>query len=282
MIARVMMLILAFLPLASSAEAGVWENLKSMILNTGHKPPPTIDVLVVNDQPSAMLEVKGKYRIFDPNTKQHISKRYLGKRKQIQTLSSGLKWGEEFPGIFQFQIIPEDGSVHTIVDGVEYKGSIFIYDIGGSISIVNRVPIEEYLSSILPQQYEFSLPDETLAALAITARTNAYYLCQSPKNRFWAVDANHVGYHGLESTKPSSDVEHAIRATRHMVLSKTGTYEGVVTPFAAQWGSSMSGFSQEGYSQIPLYEAEEMGREGKHAAQIISRAFPESHIELIY
>ena len=70
-----------------------------------------------------------------------------------------------------------------------------------------------------------------------------------------------------------------------MVLSQTGTYEGVVTPFSAQWGtvagSQLS--NQKGdFSRITLFEAEDMGRNGKHAAQILSKAFPGSHIELIY
>ncbi|MFQ5728917.1 MAG: SpoIID/LytB domain-containing protein [Waddliaceae bacterium] len=284
-VARIVMFILAFLPFTVSVEAGIWDNMKSMIWNNNSKAPPMIDVLIINDQSGVILEVKGKYQIYDPNTKQYISKRYLGKRKYIQSLSSGLKWGEEFPGIFQIQIVPQDLSVTTVVDGIEYRGSLFIYDIGGAISIVNRTPIEDYLSSVLPRQFPNSFSEETLVAISIVARTDAYYRSQNPKNKFWAVDARLVGYKGLDTVDSSAEMDHAIKATRHMVLSKTGTYEKIVTPFAAQWGTAIGGqsYQQQGvFSQISLEEADTMGNDGKHAAQILSKAFPGSHIELIF
>ncbi|MGA8164005.1 MAG: SpoIID/LytB domain-containing protein [Waddliaceae bacterium] len=281
---RVLMLLLVLAPLSTPPlEGGFWEKLKEMIWNKSVNPPPTIEVLIVNDQPSAMLDVTGKYRIFDPHAQQSISKRFLGKRKSIQSLSSGLKWGEEFPGVYQIHIVPEDPSQVTFIDGVEYKGSFFIYDIGGTISIVNQVNIEDYLKSTLPKEFPIPMPEETLAAIAIAARTNAFYYSQHPSNRFWAVDAKNVGYQGVELTSPMNDMERAIQMTRYMVLSQTGAYEGVVTPFASRWGSVIGSHSaQQIESHISLHEAEQMGKNNKHAAQILSHAFPDSHIEMIY
>jgi len=285
MVARLILLVLAILPVSAQVEAGFWDNLRGMIWKTQAKTPPMINVLVVNDRPGVLLEVKGRYQIVDPNTKKLLTKRYMGKKKYMQSLSSGLKWGEEFPGVFQLQIVPEDMSVTTVIDNIEYRGILYVYDIGGAISIVNRVPIEEYLLSTLPQKYRDPLPEEALSAIAITARTDAYYQSQNPKNKFWAVDGYHVGYRGLETHVSGSEMEHAIRATRHMILSKTGTYEGVLTPFPAHWGSVAGGhFTHQdgGVSRISVYEAEDMAKSGQHAAQILSKAFPGSHIEIIY
>lgn len=283
---RVLMLLFVLLPMSTpSLEAGFWEKLKEIIWSASVKSPPMIDVLIVNDQPNAVIEVKGKYRIFDPHAKQHISKRFLGKRKSIQSLSSGLKWGEEFPGIYQIHIVPEDLSQTTLVDGVEYQGSFYIYDIGGTVSIVNRVDIEAYLKSILPRQFSSPMSEEALAAIAIAERTNAFYYSQHPNNRFWAVDGKQIGYEGLQSTNSMSEIERAIQMTRYMVLSQTGVYEGVVTPFPARWESvtgRQSGAQQGRLSHISLYEAEQMGKNNKHAAQILFQAFPDTHIEMIY
>lgn len=286
-IMRVLMLTLVLLPMSTpSLQAGIWEKFKAVFWNTSDTLPPTIDVLIVNDQSSALLEIKGKYRIFDPHAKQYISKRFLGKRKLIQSISSGLKWGEEFPGIYQIHIVPEDLSQPILVDGVEYQGSFFIYDIGGTISVVNRVDIEAYLKSILPEQIANSTSEETLAAIAIAARTNAFYYSEHPKNRFWDVDGERVGYVGLQSTNSVSEMDRAIQKTRYMVLSQTGAYEGVVTPFAARWGSAGASRQpapqQGGVSHISLLEAEQMGENKKHAAQILFQAFPNTHIEMIY
>ena len=187
--------------------------------------------------------------------------------------------------MYQIQIIPKDINVTTVVDGIEYKGALFIYDIGGTISIVNRTPIEDYVASVLSRQYPNSFSEEALAAIAIAARTDAYYKSQNPKNKFWAVDANQVGYKGLEAVDSTSELNRAIKTTRHMVLSKTGAYEGVITAFPAQWGSGIGGQThsqQGGATSMSLDEADEMAKDGKHAAQILSRAFPGTHIELIY
>lgn len=285
MFARVVLFVLCLLPYTVSLEAGFWDNLRGMVFKSSGKRPPTVDVLVVNDRPNVMLEVKGKYHLFDPNTNRHLSKRFIGKKKVVQPLSSGLKWGEEFPGIFQLEIVPEQPHGTTIIDGIEYKGAITIYDIGGSISIVNRVGIEDYLSSTLPGEYSETLPEETLSAIAITERTDTYYQSQNPKNKFWAIDGEHAGYRGLNSQMPESAMAHAINTTRYMVLSRTGAYEGKVTAFPAKWsagiGARASGHHAE-TAKISLFEAEDMGRNGKHAAQILSNAFPNSHIELIY
>lgn len=285
MVARLLLLIIAILPMSVQLEAGFWDNLRGMIWKTQAKTSPMIDVLIVNDKQGVLLEVKGRYQLIDPNTNKVLTKRYLGKKKYIQSLTSGLKWGEEFPGIFQLQIVPEDNTVTTVVDNIEYRGVLYVYDIGGSISVVNRLPIEDYLISTLPAKYHDPLPEEALSAIAITARTDAYFQSQNPKNRFWAVDGNSVGYKGFQSRVPGSPMEQAIRATRHMILSKTGTYEGVLTAFPAHWGSVMGGrFTHQdgGTSRISVTEAEEMAKSGRHAAQILSKAFPGSHIEIIY
>lgn len=281
MIIRTMMFIVAFLPFFSNVEAGFFDNIRTMFTSNTHT-VPSINVLVVNDKPSVMIEVKGKYQLFDPNTKKLISKRFVGKKKMMQTNSSGIKWGEEFPGLFQLQIIPESGAVTTLIDGVEYRGVLNIYDVGGAISVVNRVSIEDFLRSSLPSKYPEPLLEEVRAAIAITARTNYYYLSQNPKNKFWAVDGQKESFEGISAINSSNEMDLAVRSTRHMVLSQTGTYEGTVTPFAARWGVDTGLPNLGTVSRISIDEAETIARTGGHAAQILSKAFPGSHIELIY
>lgn len=281
MLLRTWLFVVAFLPFIAPVEAGFLSNMRNIFVKHQH-PVPSIDVLVINDKPSAVIEVNGKYQLYNPYTKKLISKRYIGKKKVMQTDSSGLKWGEGFPGIFQLMIIPDDPSVTVSVDGVEFSGNITVYDIGGSISVVNRVSIEEYLKSTLPGKYDEPMPEETMAAIAIAARTDAYYMSHNPRNKYWAVDATQVGYEGRNSLYPSSAMDMAINSTRHMVLSQTGAYEGKITPFSARWGDGRNTHQAGAGSRITLYEAEDIARTGGHAAQILSKAFPGTHIELIY
>jgi len=285
MLARILMILMATLSFTGTVDAGIWDTVRGVFGSESKLPPPAISVLVVQDQPGVMLEVKGKYHVYDPNTKEHISTRLIGKRKFLQALPSGLKWGEEFPGIYQLQILPEDPNTITVVNGEEYHGSLYIYDVGGNISIVNKVDLEEFLASTLKNQFDGSMPDEALAAIAIAARTNAYFRALHPLNSYWAVDAERVGYEGITENSEPTEIEHAIHASRYMVMSRTGTYEGKLTPFPAQWGSTTGGQSgrEPGvFSRISLYDAEEMARNGNDAALILQKSFPGTHIELIY
>ncbi len=180
MIRRLLMIAFAMLCYNPLTQAGVFDDWVAALWKTEKPVPPTIKVLVTHDKPGVVLEVKGKYKIYDPHQNMYISTRFIGKRKFIQAISDGLKWGEEFPGIHQIRIVPDDPNTTTLVDGIEYKGSIFVYDIGGTISVVNEIDIEDYLKSILEPQFDDNLLPETFASIAITARTNAYYQASWP------------------------------------------------------------------------------------------------------
>lgn len=286
MMARILMFLLAFVPLTVSAHAlDILNPIKNFFGRQSAPPPPAIKILVLHDQEGAILEVIGKYKILDPHTESTISTRFLGKSKFIQPLSYGLKWGEEFPGYHQLELIPSEPTTQFLVNGIEYKGNLLIYDIGGTISIVNEIPIEDYLSLILDSKYSKDLSDEALAALAIAERTHAYYLAQHPKRRFWAVDGIQTGYQGYYGVNKNNPIQKAILNTRHMVMSKTGTYEGVVTPFAAQWETTSKNGSKttpkSDLSRITIVEVEQMAQKGNHAAKILEKAFPRTTIQLI-
>lgn len=259
-------------------EGGVIENLFGSWWKGEKATPPQVRVLIVHDQPGVVLEVKGKYKLYDPHTETFLSTRFIGKRKFVQTLNDGLKWGEEFPGVHQIKLVPDDPKTTTIVDGVEYKGSVYVYDIGGTISIVNEVPLDDYLKSILLPQFSQKLPDEVAAAVAITARTNAWYQVDNAASNYWAVESSKVGYQGNAAAINRSGLAEAIQETKNMIMNQNGEL------FPAEWGSASGGTSSESkpvFSRITLFDAEQLAKQGEHAAQILEKAFPGSSIVLI-
>lgn len=269
--------LLAAICLGAKLQAGVIEDWFNYVWYGERPVPPNIKVLIVHDQPGVVLEVKGKYKIFDPNNNAHITTRFIGKRKFVQALHDSIKWGEEFPGLHQIKIVPDDPKTTTLVDGVEYKGDIYVYDIGGTISVVNEVNIEEYLKSVLLPQFDSGLPEEELAAIVIAARTNANYQAKNSKNTFWAVEASKVGYDGQVPNHNDTALKKAINDTRYMIMEKDGA------AFPAQWGSTTGGKMNKEkatFSRISLFEAEEMAKKGDNAAQILGKAFPGSAIKL--
>lgn len=264
-------------------EAGVWDQVTNAITGkTNTCVDPSIRVLLVHDIPSINLEVKGQYTLYDPNVKDGIGNtRFAGKSRMIQALGSGLKWGEEFPSQHQLKITHDKPESLSIINGNQYRGEIFVYDIGGTISIINQVPLETYVRYVLSSNYPEEAEPEVLFALAIVARTNAYFHAANPKTKYWDVDANLVGYRGqLQSSKL---IDQAVEMTRHMIISRTGVYEGVLTPFAVQFDQLALGLTAKDVTQskITLEEANEMAKKGDHAAQILTKAFPGSTVMLI-
>lgn len=285
MILRLCLFLFVLSPLTIKLNAGILDVLQnSFNKEAPFLSEPTIRVLIKHDQPNVILEVKGQYKIYDPRTGRQISSGLSGKRRMVEPLEIGLRWGEEFPGIHQFVVVPVSSKGTTIVDGVEYHGEIYVYDIGGSISVVSKVDIEEYLSSILPQRYPEPLPSELQAAIAITGRTNSYYEAQSGKNPYWDVDAEKEKYYGYALGATSTGFENAISGTRHMVLHRVGSEgEWLVTPFAVDWRPSRDGRIYKGimYSNITVEEAESMAKKGSNAVAILGKAFPSTSFRLM-
>lgn len=284
MVSRIFMTLLAFLPLAATVEGGVADRLVSSFSKPLPEKKAAIKILIVHDKPGAVVEVKGKYKIYDPNTKDYISTRFVGKRKFIQAVQDGLKWGEEFPGVYQLLIIPDSATTTTLVDGIEYQGSIYVYDVEGAISIVNEIGYDDYLNSMLASQLRnIQLPQQALAAAVIAARTNAMYQVQNPKTNFWAVDGRKIGYQGHALIDPSNEIQKAIEETHNMVMSLSSSFATPIKPFPVQWDSLIAQQSGENpvVARISLSDAAELAKQGDHSAQILKKAFPNTIVRLI-
>lgn len=279
MIRKILILALAFSPMAvENVDASVWDSVKTFFFGEEPK-PPTIKVLVVHDADSVQLEVQGAYNLYDPHKNSQLGSYFTSKSYPVQALSTGLKWGEAFPGVYQLEIVPDSPATITVINGIEYRGTIYIYDIGGAISVINQVDIEEYLRSTLAEKLDQNIPEEAAAAVAIAARTNAYFQSISTSNPYWNVDAAAAKYKGINS-RPQGNVRNAIRGTRYMVLSQTSAYEKAITPFPIN--VVIEGEEPKSGRRFILADAESQANKGLNAAKILSKAFPDAKIELTH
>jgi stage II sporulation protein D len=267
-----------------SAQSG-WLDSVMNVFKKSSVPQPIVRVLILNHVDHAELEIKGVYTVDDPNeeTAQNFGTRFIGKKRPIEVQSNGLKWGEEFPGTHQIRIKPEEKETEILINGERFKGTLFIYQIGDErvLSAVEHLSLEEFLPFELSRYNEKKLEPETLAALAIIARTNAYYQHKYPKSKFWDVNGEKIGYFGELVVEP--EIEKAIRLTRNMIMSKTGVYEGKATPFPARFDHlDMPDQKRELMeSKLTLDEANELAKNGEDAAKILAKAFPGTTIMLI-
>lgn len=274
----------SFSPFAKVEGGWIYDKISETISGIEKEEHPAIKVLLNHDQNAVIVEIKGTYNLYDPRTGELISSRYKGKRRNLYASSDGIVWGEEFPGLHQIAIVPDNYNTKISVDGIEYFGSIYVYDVGGTISVVNHTLIEDYLDSLMSPMFRNEMPSELLTALAITARTNAYYQAVNGKTPYWDVDANLVGYKGTLSTTNGSPVQQAVKQTQFMILNQTGAEGAAKAPFAVQWGAYNIGKSpqdQPVYSKISILEAENMAKKGSRADAILLKAFPQTTIELL-
>ncbi len=196
--------------------------------------PATIKVLVSKQKEKIFLEIKGHHFVYNPLNELLLSEESSTKHK-VSTGDRGLNWGDLFPGIFQIRIVPADSQSTILVDGIEYRGCVEIYDLKGKLYAVNEVDIERYLKSIMTAQFTADLDEEVMDAVAITARTNAYYLVSRKSEAYWHVDSQDVGYQGYAVTLQNLDIDRAINNTRHMVM----LYKGA--PFPTTWTKDSAG-----------------------------------------
>lgn len=264
----------------TSLQAGIWDRIKSVFVANEKPKPTTIKVRLVHDVPHVDLEIKGSYNLYDPYKNQRIATRFAAKGARIQALSQGLKWGEEFPGVYQLEFVPDDKNVFVSINGRDYRGKITVYDIGGTLSIVNEVEVEDYLASTMPSKFNRPISEEALAAATITERTHSYHLSEFSENPYWHVRADEVGYRGVAAENTNPIVAKALGSTRYMVMSKTSVYEGRVTPFPVHLVAGGNEDLYSGIQKLSVDDIEQMARNGDNAAQILSKSFPGTSIEL--
>lgn len=203
------------------------------------KRPENIQVLIEKDISGAVLEVKGPYYIFNPEDGSRISSGLLGKRFLVHGLQSGIKWGEQFPGVHQLYILPRSEESSILVNGIQYEGAIAIFQVEEKISIVNDLDVEQYIKAILTPKFPFPLETEVMAAVAILARTDAYYYISKSLNSYWDVDAKEVGFQGCALVDNSSFIAKSVDSTKNLIMVHPS--EGKNVPFAARWTEHSAG-----------------------------------------
>jgi stage II sporulation protein D len=201
--------------------------------------PENIQVLLARNVDEVLLESKGSYIIYNPHDGTKITSSISGKRFMVKATPSGIKWGEEYPGIHQIYIVPKSKNSSLLINGIEYDGAIAIFKIKNKINVINDVEIESYLKSILTPQFPYPLENEVMAAIAIAARTTAYSHIKRNKNAFWHISSEDINYQGKAVILPDSHVSNSIDRTSHLIL--VYSEQGENRPFAATWTENSAG-----------------------------------------
>ncbi len=236
---------------------------------------PLIRVEMMTDAEGAMIEVKGAHNIYDPRTGKKLESAYAGSSYYMYPTAEGLKWGQEFPGMFQLLLVPDLASTSIFLAGTQLRGMLSCYQMEGSIGFVNELSIEDFINSIASSEIPQSTHSkEALAALAIILRGDALYQSKHPANKqFWDIKADDCGYKGYAVLRQDISFIDAMKNTDGMVLARFA--EGETSSLV-----EITHFSKENIAKRAA-ECEQLATQGKDAKEILQEMFPNYRIILI-
>jgi stage II sporulation protein D len=215
---------------------GLVENLRSVFLKTGG--------------PFTVEEVDSGTIVFEDNLSPGAVMHAVTSPGGVTLAVEGI--GEVYRGSSAVRLGHHDRSYTTTIfdltyghgqfsagrEDRSYRGEIELLPRNGTITVVNRLSVEEYLYSVVPSEMPAWWPEEALAAQAIAARSYTLY----PRNRF--ADR---GFDLLSSVAsayyPGATNEHprttaAIDATRGLVLRDGGR------PLDAVYSANSAGYGE--------------------------------------
>ena len=104
-------------------------------------------------------------------------------------------------------------------NGTDYRGEIEILKEAEGYVVINELPVEEYLYSVVPSEMPASYPMEALKAQAICARTYAYLHIMSPGYPKWNAHVDDTtAYQVYHSVKECETTTRAVNETQGLVL----------------------------------------------------------------
>jgi stage II sporulation protein D (peptidoglycan lytic transglycosylase) len=194
---------------------------------------------------SSFREVK----IYDMRTKKVIERMRLPADTQIAFRDSRIMIAGKKILVPRIRIVPAEKE-YLSVQGKRYRGQIeiLINTKSGGLSVINYIPMEQYLLGVVPNEVVSTWPEQALQAQAVAARTFAMYKMSGRAREDYDLDAsvNSQVYRGLDSEKDRTS--QAVLKTRGIVAMSKGKYiaafyhsncGGHTTNVKDVWGSQM-------------------------------------------
>jgi len=161
--------------------------------------------------------------------------------------------------------------LQATVGGRKYFGGVRVDKVGGTLTVINLVPVEEYLRGVVSEEMPISFNKEALKAQAVAART--FTLKNTGRHKSEGYDlcaTTHCQvYEGVESAAAQTDS--AVKETRGEVLYYKGS-AALTTFHTDSGGMTESGKEVWGTDTPYLQPAEEFEKQTQAWTVKISRA----------
>lgn len=258
----------AFFIAGNTSLQASFQELPKPLLHVRNIPKmPFVKVLLLKGQKSLHVEINGAHNIYDPKTGEKLESAFLKSEYHMSVTNDGLKWGEEFPGIFQLLLIPDSKQTYIVLNGIQYPGAVAFYEVEGAISAVNWVGIEDFTTALLsmklmPRDYD---QKEALAAYAIAFRTIAYNAILQSQNMFWDITAADASYKGRAVTRSDALFVDAVHRSHDIVLQDSELLKPSQTI-----SDAMTTLLQT----MPYDEVKKFAEAGQNARHILDHFYP--------
>lgn len=218
---------------------------------------PIIRVGLLRKVTSAEIQSDFSYRILDGSTDKVLEKSKSG---SSSAEISGDKVNFSGKSAKSIRLKPNKEGQLFSVNGKKYRGSIELLNQGGKLTVVNSLPVDQYLYGVLPKEMSPSWPLEALKAQAVAARSYALHTTGKHKNEGFDVCTTtdcqvYTGYDG-EHAKTNE----AVNQTRGEVLVHNG--EVILAVFHAAGGGYTEHSENVWSSPIPYLRGVEDFDEG--------------------
>lgn len=218
---------------------------------------PTIRVGLLRKVTSAEIQSDSSYQIIDGATGKVLEKSKSGS-SNAEISGDKVNFSGKSAKIIRLEP-NKDGQLFS-VNGKKYRGMIELVNQGGKLTVVNSLPVDQYLYGVLPKEMPPSWPLEALKAQAVAARSYALHTTGKHKSEGFDVCTTtdcqvYTGYEG-EHVKTNE----AVDQTRGEVLVHNG--EVILAVFHAAGGGYTEHSENVWSSPIPYLRGVEDFDEG--------------------
>ncbi|MFH1836673.1 MAG: SpoIID/LytB domain-containing protein [Candidatus Omnitrophota bacterium] len=135
--------------------------------------PFMLRVRLVQEKDKLELSAGSICTIKEAGTEKVLLKKInIGKNARITPYGGEIKLNEEKFRVAGIEIIPRKKDSLSL-EGIDYRGSIKIFNNGGKLDAINIVELEDYLKGVLPREMNRFWPFSAMKAQAIASRSFA-------------------------------------------------------------------------------------------------------------
>jgi stage II sporulation protein D len=164
---------------------------------------PRIRVLILQSEDPVIFSSKSCLRLYPDNGTLEIT--VSPETDTVFSVKDNLLTVDKLPA-GQWVRLKADIEQNVKVNGLSYRGDVWVRAVKGQIFVINSLDLEEYLYGVIPREISPSWPEQALKTQAVAARTYALYHIIKRKHEIYDVFSTTSSqvYGGKVSEHPSA------------------------------------------------------------------------------